>query len=345
MTVRSYPLSIAFAPRTTVPTLSGRTIIETSDHTCTYKGKKYSLNDVQIGEVLHRGYLTPGMNDSPVAELILSFTSNVAANDLSTTSGILLCLPLYHSGEPAYHRYLTDIVEQSPRADVATLESLFYASAEDTNQRSLAYKTCFETVDDAKQVRSKSLYVVVFPKGIHLPSQVYATLLQQLGGTLHPYAIPPALRDARDTVLTYRVDSNGAKLPEKTSRSGIISVVQVSTSTDDFKNRFEYFTSPPRRPTSGGATCANKYYTTSQYKCVPFNQLTDLDTSDKTHTYVRPGSKSLDTILDEKKTQDTSASTTNAGLTTAQLEEIVGGSISGFLLLAFVLFLIHNAKD
>jgi len=39
ITVKSYPLSISFAPRTTVPTLMGNRIDESTENTCTYRGK------------------------------------------------------------------------------------------------------------------------------------------------------------------------------------------------------------------------------------------------------------------------------------------------------------------
>jgi hypothetical protein len=48
ITVKSYPLSISFAPRTTVPTLLGNRIDESTENTCTYRGQRFSLVDVQL---------------------------------------------------------------------------------------------------------------------------------------------------------------------------------------------------------------------------------------------------------------------------------------------------------
>jgi len=344
ITVKSYPLSISFAPRKTVPSLIGNKIDETTDNTCTYKGRKFSLIDVQICAVLHSGYITPTVSSSPAAELIMSFAANNAANDLSALSGILLCIPIYSSGYPSYNTYLEDIINRSDTATVSTLESLFYQSADDITQHSLSYKTCFETVDASNTVHSKGLYAVIFPQGIHLTSTAYQALIQQLGGTLPSYMIPPAIRNANATVKTFRVDTNGAKIPDTTSPDGIINIVTVSTSTDDFKNHFEYFTLPPRLPT--GAGNQQKYFKTTQYKCVPFNQFTDLSGTDKTNTYVIPGNKSLDTILEEQKEQDAqltnSVANTVASMSVGDMEEIAGGVVSGVILVVLGIFLISR---
>ena len=60
---------------------------------------------------------------------------------------------------------------------VANLQTLFYEWEGDTSQYSLAYKTCFETLDENNSPVSRSLYVVVFPNGIHLSPQDYQQLL------------------------------------------------------------------------------------------------------------------------------------------------------------------------
>ena len=106
ITVKSYPLSIAFAPRTTRPTLIGNRIDESTENTCTYKGKRFSLVDVQICSVTNKGYILPGETNKPVAELIISFSANNSANDLSSLSGILLCVPIY-GNKKTYFTYVT----------------------------------------------------------------------------------------------------------------------------------------------------------------------------------------------------------------------------------------------
>jgi hypothetical protein len=77
ITIKSYPLSISFAPRTIIPSLIGNRIDESTENTCTFKGQRFSLVDVQICSVANIGYSLPGQTDKPVAELIISFSANV----------------------------------------------------------------------------------------------------------------------------------------------------------------------------------------------------------------------------------------------------------------------------
>jgi hypothetical protein len=400
ITVKSYPLSISFAPRTTIPTLIGNRIDESTENTCTYRGKRFSLVDVQICSVTNKGYKLPGTTNEPVAELIISFSANQTASDLSDLSGILLCLPIYDSGAPSHGDYLNQLIEQSgpscsyttisssdytggdyknipssnlsqciktccddsnclaytfangtcylknsipnlrklddptfitgtinrnqlnknfctipncPRRNcngqhnkkddkksvVPNIETLFYAWDGDTTQSSIAYKTCFETLDSNNNPSSKSLYIVVFPNGIHLTQGGYQQLLLQLNGNLPSYMLPPAIRGGDSTLRSYTFNDDGNKVPTITSQDGIIYSTPLSSCTDEFRNRFEYFTIPPRLPNSSSAKFNSEqcpYYKTTEYKCVPFNQLRDLSGQ-----YVIPGNKTLDTILYERE--------------------------------------------
>jgi hypothetical protein len=436
ITVKSYPLSISFAPRTTPPTLMGNRIDESTENTCTFKGQRFSLVDAQICSVANQGYTLPGQTDKAVAELILSFSANTSAQDLSVLSGILLCIPIFDSGVPSHSDYLTQLIDptvpsckythqvgaeysggdyqqlqnstlsscikaccgdtnclaytyksgtcylknsipslsktndttmvsgtvnhnvsgQAPsscavpncsipncngkhakgkastKSGVPNLETIFYAWDGDTSQTSIAYKTCFESLDSNNSPSSKSLYIVVFPNGIHLTQAGYQQLLIQMNGNLPPYMIPPAIRGGDSTVRSYRFDDDGNKVPTITSQDGIIYSTPISSCTDEFKHRFEYFTLPPRLPVSsslGSNQCS--YYKTTQYKCIPFNQLKDLSGN-----YVVPGNKTLDTILYEQqqaqqKENAGDMTTTKNGLTTEQIEGMVAG-IAGFLI-------------
>jgi len=436
ITVPSYPLTISFAPRTTIPTLIGNRIDESTENTCTYRGKRYNLVDVQFCSVANKGFLLPGETRPPVAELILTFSPSSSPADIQELSGILLCVPIYDSGRLEHADYLTQLIEQTipsckytnltgsdyegadyqqipnssltscvksccgdtkclaytfrsgtcylkdsippikkgleasivagtvdhnlpnssgatsstcavpvsttkkeTKSNVATLESLFYASSDDTSQTSFAYKTCFETMDKDRQPSSKSLYIVVFPRGVHLTQVGYQQLLLQLQGTLLPYSIPPAIRGGDSTLQSYQYDEDGQKVATQVSKDGVIYATQVSTCTDDFKNRFQYFSLPPLLPVSsrygksteaapaGGEQCP--YYKTSQYKCVPFNQLTDLSGN-----YVIPGAKTLETIQYEqqqKQEKEKQGKGANSG-STETLEiaaaTILGGTIA-----------------
>ncbi len=397
--VNSYPLSVSFAPRMTPPTLVGNRIDESTENTCTYKGQRFHLVDVQICSTLHMGYVLPQMNEKPVAELILTFATSNTPSDIQTLSGIMLCLPIYDSGFPQHNHYLMQIIDpnipsckyghnvgyeytgdsynkidnstltgcirsccgdpnciaytfnngtcnmknsiqpinksagneyisgkvdhsqsvaseancpknkpcskngKSDNKDseniIANLQTLFYEWEGDTSQSSLAYKSCFETLDENNSPVSRSLYIVVFPNGIHLSQQSFQQLLLQLGGKLNTYNAPPAIRNAEQTIRKYKFDDNGNKQVLTTSTEGIIYRTSLSSCTDDFINRFEFFTKPPRLPTLKFENDSCPYYTTTQYKCVPFNQLNDLSGN-----YVIPGGNTtLQSILDKQSTE------------------------------------------
>ncbi len=431
ITVKSYPLSISFAPRTTTPSLIGNRIDESTENTCTYRGKRFSLVDVQICSVTNKNYKLPGNTESPVAELILSFSANSSASDLAEISGILLCVPIYDSGASSHADYLNQLVDPSiPSCDythlagsdyiggdykqipkstlsscvksccddtnclaytfnqgtcylknsipqlsksgdkstvtgtinrgatntvkqcvvpncpvpncngkhkkdgnkksgVPNLETIFNGWEGDVTQTSIAYKTCFETIDKNDQPTSRSLYILVFPNGIHLTQSSYQQLLLQLNGALQPYMVPPAIRGGDATLRSYKFDDEGNKVPTVTSQDGIIYSTPLSSCTDEFKHRFNYFTLPPKTP-SAVATFNNEhssYYKTTQYKCMPFNQLSDLSGN-----YVIPGSKTLDTILyEQQQTQlqqnagnnGTSIDAASNALTTEQIETYI----------------------
>jgi len=429
ITIKSYPLSISFSPRTTIPSLIGNRIDESTENTCTYRGQKFSLVDTQICKPVSKGYILPGKTNVPIAELILSFSTNISSNNVSTLSvlsGILMCIPIYDTGTPSHGDYLNQMIEPSiPSCDythlvgsdykggdyqnikntsltscvktccddnnclaytfsngtcylknsipnlvktsdtsivsgtvnhntnninntatcsktnntaqkntlqknkksgVPNLETIFYENDDDTTQVSFAYKTCFETIDSNNIPSSKSLYVVVFPNGITLSQAVYQQLLLQMNGNLPTYTIPPAIRSGDSTLRSYKFDEQGTKIPTIISQDGIIYSTPLSSCTDEFRHRFEYFTSPPRTPSLSKKWDSEQcpYYKTTQYKCMPFNQLQDLSGN-----YVIPGNKTLDTILYEKQqlqmkeTQNNNTQTST--ITTEQIEGIIAG--------------------
>jgi hypothetical protein len=421
ISINSSPLSISFAPRTTPPTLIGNRIDESTENTCTYKGQRFSLVDVQICNPTHKGYILPGDNEQPVAELMLSFSNNKSAQNISSLSGILLSIPIYDTGTPNHDEYIMQFIDvdipsckytnvvgteykggdyksyqgqtlnqcikmccddpsclaytydddscflkntipnlikndnkkfisgtvshtektkpicktqekkntKDKKAKVPTLESIFYAVDNDKTQESLAYKTCFETIDENQTMTSKSIYIVVFPKGIHISPQAYQQLLIQIGIELQPYMMPPAIRGADSTVRSYKFDDDGRKVPTIISKDGILYRTPLSSCTDDFKNRFEHFKLPPQIPNSKHFNTEKcPYYKTTQYKCVPFNQLKDLSGN-----YVVPGNKTLDTILYEQNqaikantngTVPGESTKVNNQITTEQIETFVG---------------------
>lgn len=446
ITVKSYPLSISFAPRTTIPSLIGNRIDESTENTCTFKGQRFSLVDVQIVAPVSKGYILPGQRNEPVAELVISFSANNMPSDLSGLSGILMCVPIYDSGTPSHADYLNQLIDSDipscnythlvgseykggdynsfgnstlnkcikaccddvnclaysysngncnlknsipnlvktgntsqisgtvnhnirneaakictvpncpkpkcngdhkdikAKSGVPTIESIFYAFDGDTSQSSLAYKTCFETIDSNNSPTSRSLYIVVFPNGIVLTQSGFQQILLQLNGTLPTFTIPPALRGGDSTLRGFKFDDEGNKVPTLISQDGIIYATPISSCTDDFRHRFEFFTLPPRLPTSVSSGWNNDkcpYYKTTQYKCMPFNQLRD--TADLNGgTYVIPGNKTLSTILDERqksKTLEESGKINDIHdktLSTEQIEGIVAG-VAGIAIASLIL--------
>jgi hypothetical protein len=193
----------------------------------------------------------------------------------------------------------------------------------DTSQTSLAYMTTFNTVNTSDIITGiRTLYVVVFPNGIRMTSSAYQQLLLQMRSvnpsitqTLLPYYVPLAIRNHENTLVSYEFDTSGNKIPKRTSSKGEISQTTLSSCNDEFKNRVEYFTKPPYYLSKSFKSFNSEkcpYYKTTEYKCVPFNQLHDLSGVDQ-DAYVIPGNSTLQNIIDKNKSStDSSASVSTA---------------------------------
>jgi hypothetical protein len=335
ITVSHAPLSISFAPRSTAPTLSGSRIIESAptDNSCRYKGKKYVLSDIQVASSMHKGFVLPGMTVEPMAELIISFHSTSATNDLNDMSGILLCLPIYGSSESSHAEYVTQFLNITDPSDPAsvnppTIQSLFYKDPSDVTQTSFGYKTCFET-GHSNSVDTHSIFVIIFPNGIRMPLKYIEQIRSKVGGSFSAYKFPVSIRGPEPTVLSYQTTNNGTKRADKFSDDGVPYTSPVSSCSEEFK-RIEYFPHPPQLDASVNNINKNKkLYKKTQYKCVPFDQLRDVSGE-----YVKLGNKSLSTILaEQKEVQDAQESSSdpkansNSTLSTGELE--LGGEIVG----------------
>jgi hypothetical protein len=364
MTNAQAPLSIKFEPRSTPPSLSGNQIIESPNNTCTYNAQKFNLESVQIVSSVHTGYNLPGNTETPVAELILSFVAKSSPSSRTQLSGILMCLPIYESSSTGYDAYLKQIFENDPtKPNNETLESLFYSSNTETSQTSLGYRTCFETSDTQGNIESRSIYVLVFPHGIHLASASY----RMPKNSLATYQLPSGLRGNNATVRKYTIDDDGNKKATQIDSSGVMYTIPVSTCSDEFKNgRFEYFTFPPKLPhrnstnkkvtegfknvsavsaTLPVAPSPDTCPTVKQYKCRPFDQIRN---ENGEYAKVSDGTCLKDIINDRANSSSSdpsspgstlSISTPNAPsneLSVAQIEGIVGGVIAGSILLLFV---------
>lgn len=220
---------------------------------------------------------------------------------------------------------------------VATLESLFYRADGSTTHSILAYKTCFESMERSRP-RNNSLYVMVFPKGIQMRPASYQQLVLRANGSFPEYNVPGTLRNHQPTLVRYRME-NGKKVPTEISDVGRLYVTTLSTCTEEFRDRFEYLLLPPRadtRPPSSGSGSGNqescRRLTTEQYKCVPFREGTDLSGN-----VVIPRGATLADVLKKQKEAKNAAKGTPGGqapgLSTGEIEAIIGGSIGGIILL------------
>jgi hypothetical protein len=171
--------------------------------------------------------------------------------------------------------------------------------------------------------------VVVFPVGIRMAAAAYQQLLLQMrsrdpsqGNPLLAYRIPLRVRNYESTVLSFTYDQYGNKVPSSTSNKGEISTIQFGSCDERFKLHYEWFTKPPHVSTKSTAsfkTDKASYYKTSQYKCVPFDQLHDLS-GDPQDAYVIPGNTSLKDMLTKKQS---SASSSASSVNLTPTDEII----------------------
>ena len=230
-----------------------------------------------------------------------------------------------------------------PSALVPTLQSIFSASPNDTRQVSFGYSTCFETMDKNNNPSSKNLFILHFPIGIRLLPSIFQQFVLASNGTLPRFMLSPDIRGTDGTLQTYRFDPNGKKVGTQTSSDGFLYSTALPTCNKEFTDRFQYFIKPPRLPSTTSTTGSNETcptYKTSEYKCVPFNETTDL----KDGIYVKPGTnRTLNTVLDEKnavkKKQD---NPNDPAISIATLEAIIGGTVGGVVLIVGVIFLVKS---
>jgi hypothetical protein len=243
-----------------------------------------------------------------------------------------------------------------------TLQSLFYSSKSNAlPQTSLAYVTTFNTVNGNNQITAtKNLYIVVFPVGIHITSAAYQQLILQMRSkdpsittALRPYYVPLRIRNYENTLKSFTINSSGNKVPVTTSNKGEISIYQISNCDPTFKNRFEWFTNPPLVQNKSSKSFNSEkcpYYKTSQYKCVPFNQLHDLsgNATDPQDAYVIPGNESLQEMLNRKQPSNaaSNAALENERKTTEDIITYGAISVVGivglFLLYKFGVYMVNS---
>lgn len=334
------PLTIAFSPRQTLPTLVGNQIEDSFENTVLYKGTRYGMaSTVQICVPLHTGYPIPNTS-SPVAEMIISFSNNTTSG--SYPSGILLCIPIYESSVESHSAYIQQLIMDNPI--VASIQTVFFEGTTDKSQTSLGYQTCIEAVTENLEAESGiqtfNLFVLVFTNGITINSTNFQLLLSKISGKnklIPSFMLPPALRGGFPTVSSYKYDSDGNKINPVLSSSGMLYTTQVSTGSNDFSDRFEAF--PALKLSANGKTVFNNscpYYKSTQYKCVPFDRLKNMKGE-----YVIPEGATLSTILTSQTDNINNASLAgeSSGINTRVLETVavVAGSTVAAIVLAFLI--------
>lgn len=254
-----HAINTAFGELKTVPTIVGNKINDPSSNSCTYNGNTYTLVEIQICKPLHDGYKLPNMNDTPSAEMVLTFSGK------SNFAGILLCFPIYNTGVSDHDAYLNQIINHSESTKLATLASVL------EKQSSLGYSTHFETVESNK-TNLNNLYIFVFPNGIHLSDVNYQKLISQIG-TLQQFTLHPAIRNGLPSVSKSKIVDEVRK-PIKKSIDGNIELKNMETCNKEFIDKFEYYQKPPAAVSRTVTQQHQQDYTSSQYKCVPFNNYT-----------------------------------------------------------------------
>jgi hypothetical protein len=344
ITIAKAPISISFG--SSVPSIEdGNRIHIDSSATrtsCNHAGKTATLMDIQICPSVHTGYRLPGMTDEPIAEMILSFQTNTPPLNCREMSGILMCFPIYASGPNHHDEYLVYARSPQPTSPPPSIKTLFYKDNSDSSQASLAYTTCFETINSNGVPDSKGLYVIVFPRGI------CNTSFTSLSSAIKKYKIPIPIKGTDPTVIRYRFDDDGNKKSTATSTDGFLYTTQISSCSDEFKNYIQHFTIPPGLPSSSTAAGnrPNNLYRPAQYKCVPFDQLRDMSGK-----YVKLGSKSMEQVMSEQ--QKATLAAQNASATsdapvdsdsTELILEIVGTGV-GVILFSFIIYSVWQWKN
>lgn len=327
-------VTVSFAPRTTVPSLTSNHIDDTTGNSCSFMGKQYSLLDIQITTPCHTGYVLPDFSMTPSMEMVLTFVNRTA-----TYSVVLLCLPIYNTtGDPNHTQYLSQLLRPDPTQKAVTLESMFYNDTRNYSfQKSFAYKTSAISIDSNKTKKTYKIQIMYFPFGLQLDGATYATLSSKLG-TLIPYSLNASITDGLPLFLSTNKDgsiivTNNRQMP---------TTGPIATSSDMFINTFEYFTVPPRRSTVKPGSTPRSCQPATNYKCVPF---------DKTKNYRQDGNliitdqcASLDQLIN-KPSDSTADSSTVDSSTADMVTGVVTAGVCGIVVLILIGIVARSISD
>ena len=395
------PITTSFGPLSTPLSLYQNTIIDQSSNSCQYGRHRYDLKDIQICKLIHYGYqLLESINETPIAELVLSFSIGANENDSNAPSTILMCMLIYNTGTPRHDQYLSQLISDysslaacnftnndpgtyytidpsvpsqpqpqlqpsyidclsqccndmqchaynydsssqmcslsysnppakqanrnqsiqsgainrntlpscggipsqgSNTAKFTTIESLFQTEGSSV-QSSYNYMMCIDLYDTGNDniASNNTVFVSVFPNGIHLSSKVWALLSAKMNNTLMDYRMPSDVRKGMRTVENYIITTGGTRTI--LSADGVInSSTPFTGCSNTMQFSIDKSANPPMKSITTSSTlsdCPNSI-PTEQYTCAPFNQMTDLDKSGRN---VRLGGGSLADIINDKNT-------------------------------------------
>lgn len=227
-------------------------------------------------------------------------TAELVIWGFSQTSGaqkrVLICFPIYVSTNTSAYSQYLDQI-WNPDAPVANLQTLFLSSASDTNQVSLNYIICKDT----------QISTYIFPRGITIPSANWQSFLNIYGN-----------------LATFDYGN-----------AGMLSSALLTVTSDEFTNHFVYYTKPPSlRGRFDGSVCPA--YKTTEYKCVPFDRIKDLQGD----TVVMDGANTLaDRLAAQDQAQSDAINSVggpDSGAEAGIIAAAVAGSVLGALLLIFI---------
>jgi hypothetical protein len=294
MTIKTVPITMAYSPSKLNPTITGNIIEEQIDNTLLYRGGRYGLVNTQICSPVHTGY-TMSPNMKLAAEIMLTYSPEKMSDNPSAPDGVLLCVPIFLGNTNQNTAYIKRLLGNE---DDNGISSLF---TEDSP--SITYTTCIEYVNkEDGDISTSTLSIFVFLEGIVINQNALSNLNNIFGTgispnkTIPPFTLSQFLRNGQPTVQSI-ITEKGTRRVNELSDDGQIYINTISVGEKDFKTRFEIYS--PTFYVSGGDKLKEKceLYTPEQYKCVPFNALTDIQGG-----YVVPeGSTKLSTFLDADK--------------------------------------------
>jgi len=442
------PISTAFGPLSSQLSLYQNHIIDQSSNSCRYRGHRYDLKDIQICKVIHYGYqLLESIKETPIAELVLSFSMNQNENDPNAPSTILLCMLIYNTGTLSHDAYLTQLISDysslaacnftnndpgtyytidpsqpsqpqpqtqpnyidclsqccndmqcyaynydsssqmcsisysnpppkqtngsqsiksgsinrttlpscggiqpstngNKAAEFTTIESLFQTEG-NIVQSSYSYVMCLDLYDkgDDQITSSNTVYVSVFPNGIHLSSKVWSLLYAKMNNTLMEYRMPDIMRNNMRTVEFYTITAEGTNTILSTD--GVInSTTPFTACSNNMQFSIEKYVEPPKKVTSSSLKQSSNrcdMIPTEQYKCTPFNQKTNLD---KSGNYVKLGDSSLADIMKDENVILTDQNNTATGMFSESfVKSTLPAAAVTVALVVVVGFLVKKALD